>query len=101
MKALCDSGFTVLIETSGALDISAADPRVRRIMDLKCPSSGESRRNRYENVALLKGTDEVKFENNTRKDNKKTKKQKNRFNLPSICPVLFSWVSPLKPEQQH
>src|SRR5690349_9817095 len=42
MKALCDDGFTVLIETSGALDISPVDPRVRRIMDLKCPSSGES-----------------------------------------------------------
>src|SRR5688572_937226 len=42
MRELCDLGFTVLIETSGALDISPVDPRVRRIMDLKCPSSGES-----------------------------------------------------------
>ncbi len=41
MKSLCDDGFTVLIETSGAQDISKIDPRVRRIMDLKCPSSGE------------------------------------------------------------
>src|SRR5580693_7939371 len=41
MKQLCDDGFTVLVETSGALDISKLDPRVRRIMDLKCPSSGE------------------------------------------------------------
>ena len=41
MKQLCDDGFTVLIETSGALDITPIDPRVRRIMDLKCPSSGE------------------------------------------------------------
>ena len=42
MKSLCDDGFTVLIETSGAHDISKIDPRVRRIMDLKCPSSGEA-----------------------------------------------------------
>ena len=47
MKALCDDGFTVLIETSGAHDISKIDPRVRRIMDLKCPSSGEVERNLF------------------------------------------------------
>src|SRR5690242_8768281 len=49
MQALCDRGFTVLLETSGALNISEVDPRVRRIVDLKCPSSGESKSNRYEN----------------------------------------------------
>ena len=46
MKTLCDEGFTVLIETSGAHDISKVDSRVRRIMDLKCPASGEVERNR-------------------------------------------------------
>jgi len=46
MKELCDAGFTVLIETSGAHDISKIDPRVHRIMDLKCPASGEVARNR-------------------------------------------------------
>ena len=61
MKSLCDAGFTVLIETSGAHDISAIDPRVRRIMDLKCPSSGEAARNRWENIPHLKATDEIKF----------------------------------------
>src|SRR5689334_22934749 len=50
MKQLCDDGFTVLLETSGAHDISAVDARVRRIMDLKCPSSGEVERNRRENL---------------------------------------------------
>ena len=49
MRSFCDDGFTVLVETSGALDISGLDPRVRRIMDLKCPSSGEVDRNRWEN----------------------------------------------------
>src|SRR5688500_6194135 len=48
MRELCDLGFEVLVETSGALDISPVDPRVRRIMDLKCPSSGEVNRNRAE-----------------------------------------------------
>ncbi|MDB6057837.1 MAG: 7-carboxy-7-deazaguanine synthase, partial [Verrucomicrobiales bacterium] len=61
MKELCDRGYSVLIETSGALDISQVDPRVRRIMDLKCPSSGEVERNRFENIPLLKSTDEIKF----------------------------------------
>src|ERR1051326_7838897 len=68
MKALCDDGFTVLLETSGALDIAPVDPRVRRIMDLKCPSSGESNRNRWENLAHLKETDEIKFVIGTRED---------------------------------
>ena len=47
---LCDAGYTVLLETSGALDISPVDASVRRIMDLKCPSSGEVERNRWENL---------------------------------------------------
>ena len=51
MQALCDDGFTVLLETSGAHDISPVDPRVRRIMDLKCPGSGEVARNRWENLS--------------------------------------------------
>ena len=101
MRDLCDLGFTVLVETSGALDISAVDPRVRRIMDLKCPSSGESTRNRLENIQHLKGTDEVKFVMGTREDYAWAKEMLAQHNLSRICPVLFSWVSPLKPEQQH
>src|SRR5262245_55839742 len=54
MKQLCDDGLTVLLETSGALDILHVDPRVHRIMDLKCPSSGEVERNRWENLSHLK-----------------------------------------------
>src|SRR6266700_3782123 len=57
MRMLCDAGFTVLLETSGAHDIGVVDPRVHRIMDLKCPSSGEVERNRFENLAHLKKTD--------------------------------------------
>src|ERR1700722_11072049 len=61
MQSLCDDGFTVLIETSGAHDISKIDSRVHRIMDLKCPSSGEVDRNLFSNLAHLKATDEIKF----------------------------------------
>ncbi len=61
MEALCDAGRTVLLETSGERDISAVDPRVHRIMDLKAPGSGESERNRWANVELLTERDEVKF----------------------------------------
>jgi len=61
LRELCDAGKTVLIETSGERDISVCDPRVHRIMDLKAPGSGESHRNRLENIALLTARDEVKF----------------------------------------
>jgi 7-carboxy-7-deazaguanine synthase len=68
MKQLCDLGKTVLIETSGAHDISAIDPRVHRIMDLKTPGSGEAERNRYENIPHLTKNDEVKFVIGSRED---------------------------------
>jgi 7-carboxy-7-deazaguanine synthase len=101
MKLLADKGFTVLVETSGALDISAVDPRVRRIMDLKCPSSGECARNRFENIPHLRAADEVKFVIGTHEDYDWAKEQVAKYQLAEVCPVLFSWVSPLKAEQQH
>jgi 7-carboxy-7-deazaguanine synthase len=61
MSRLCDAGYTVLIETSGAHDIGPIDARVHRIMDLKTPDSGECERNRMENLPLLGVRDEVKF----------------------------------------
>lgn len=100
MKQLCDAGFTVLVETSGALDISKVDPRVRRIMDLKCPASGEVERNRLENIPHLKATDEIKFVIGTVEDYEWTKQQIATHKLDTICPLLMSWVHPLRPEQQ-
>jgi 7-carboxy-7-deazaguanine synthase len=100
MAALCDEGFTVLVETSGAHDIGVLDPRVRRIMDLKCPSSGEEARNRWANVGLLKATDEVKFVVGTWEDYAWMKSVLARESLPSRCPVLVSWVAPLSGAQQ-
>ena len=60
-RRLLEEGCTVLVETSGALDVSVLDPRVHRIMDLKCPGSGEEHRNLWSNLEHLTGGDEVKF----------------------------------------
>jgi 7-carboxy-7-deazaguanine synthase len=100
MKALCDDGFTVLVETSGALDIAPVDPRVRRIMDLKCPSSGESSRNRLENLPHLRATDEIKFVIGTEEDYQWARSQIADHHLDQRCPLLFSWVAPLQAHQQ-
>ncbi len=61
LRELCDAGPTVLVETSGEADVSRVDPRVHKIMDLKAPGSGESRRNRWENLAYIGPRDEIKF----------------------------------------
>ena len=100
MQRLCDAGFTVLLETSGALDIAPVDARVRRIMDLKCPSSGEVERNRWENLSHLKATDEIKFVIGTVQDYEWAKEQIEKHQLATVCPLLCSWVTPLQPHQQ-
>ena len=100
MRALCDDGFTVLLETSGAHDIAKVDPRVRRIMDLKCPSSGEVARNRFENIPHLQATDEIKFVIGTVEDYEWAKEQIAKHRLATICHLLCSWVTPLQPHQQ-
>ena len=61
MTALADRGYTVLIETSGAHDVGPIDPRVHVILDVKCPDSGECERNRWENLAALEASDQLKF----------------------------------------
>jgi 7-carboxy-7-deazaguanine synthase len=61
LRELCDTGRTVLVETSGEADVSRVDPRVHKIMDLKCPGSGEAHRNRWSNLSFLTARDEVKF----------------------------------------
>ena len=101
MERLCDDGFTVLIETSGAHDISQIDPRVRRIVDLKCPSSGEVLRNRWENIAHLKAGDEIKFVIGTKEDYAWATEQIARHQLGSRCLLLMSWVEPIGVAQQH
>ena len=97
LAALCDRGFTVLLETSGAHDISVVDPRVHRIVDLKCPSSGECDKNLAENIAHLRATDEVKCVIGTREDYVWAKAQLRQ--LFGKCEILFSWVNPLEGDQ--
>jgi 7-carboxy-7-deazaguanine synthase len=92
MQRLCDAGYEVMLETSGSLDISGVDPRVRRIMDLKCPGSGMVSRNRMENLKLLNGGDELKFVIKDRLDYEWAKDLVLRENLHKICPVRFSPV---------
>ena len=91
MKQLCDLGKNVLIETSGAHDISWIDPRVHRIMDLKTPGSGEAKRNRYENIPYLTRNDEVKFVIGSRDDYLWSREKVGEFDLSRLCgTVLFS-----------
>ena len=93
MTELCDRGYRVLIETSGAHDISAIDPRVHRIMDLKTPGSGEARRNRLANIAHLTQRDEVKFVIGSREDYLWSKQMVEEHGLAQRCHcVLFSPV---------
>lgn len=68
LALLCDRGWEVSLETSGALDVTAVDPRVVRVMDLKTPGSGEVHRNRYDNIAQLTARDQVKFVLTSRAD---------------------------------
>lgn len=100
MRQLCDLGFTVLVETSGAHDISALDPRIRRIVDLKAPGSGEVQRNRIENLEHLRPTDELKLVLGSREDYAWAKEMLTKHRLAERCPVLFSWVAPLLPHQR-
>ena len=99
MTRLCDEQFVVLLETSGAHDIGSVDPRVHRIMDLKCPSSGEVGRNRWQNLPLLRPTDEAKFVIGTAEDYDWAKAQVTEHGLASRCPILFSWAAPLTAAQ--
>ncbi|MDP3440827.1 MAG: 7-carboxy-7-deazaguanine synthase QueE [Azonexus sp.] len=90
LSALCDAGYDVSLETSGALDIAAVDPRVARIMDLKAPDSAESAKNRWENLALLNPCDEIKIVIASRTDYEWARQVLHQRQLDSLCPVLFS-----------
>lgn len=94
LAELCDRGFEVLLETSGSLPIDRVDPRVRRIVDWKCPGSGMSDRNHPPVIAQLKGGDELKFVLKDRADYEWAKDwlHVNCARLPREVPVLFSPV---------
>ena len=90
LRNLCDQGYIVSLETSGALDISEVDPRVIRVMDIKAPASGESGNNRWENVQYLREQDQVKFVLCNRKDYMWAKSILYEHQLMHRCEVLFS-----------
>ena len=92
MTALANAGKTVLLETGGAEDTSEVDARVRIIMDLKCPDSGECERNRFENLAHLKPTDEIKFVLASRRDFDWTVATIREYKLEERFTVLLSAV---------
>ena len=92
LAALCDAGHDVSLETSGALDIAAVDPRVARIVDLKAPGSGESARNRWQNLPLLSPRDELKFVLKDRADYEWARGVIIEHRLDTRCPLLFSPV---------
>ena len=90
LQALCDAGYDVCLETSGALDISTIDPRGARIMDLKAPASGECERNLWSNLRHLKAGDEIKIIIADRADYDWACQQLTQHRLADLCPVLLS-----------
>ena len=90
LSALCDAGYDVALETSGAIDIAGVDPRVACIMDLKAPDSGESTKNRWENLTHLDTRDEIKIIIASRGDYDWARQAIREHRLDTICPVLLS-----------
>jgi 7-carboxy-7-deazaguanine synthase len=90
LAALADRGYSVSLETSGALDVSHVDERVSRIFDIKTPGSGEADRNRWENLAHLNSRDEIKFVLCGEADYAWASEVLQTRRLDRICPVLFS-----------
>ena len=92
LRALCDAGFSVSLETSGALDVSAVDARVSKIMDLKAPGSGEVDKNRLQNLAHLTARDEIKLVLADEADYRWACSMLSEHDLAARCTVLFSPV---------
>lgn len=92
LTSLCDSGYQVSIETSGAMDISMVDSRVIKVMDLKTPDSGEMARNRYDNIYSLDSKDQVKFVIASKTDYDWSTMQVAQYKLNEKLEVLFSPV---------
>ncbi len=90
LNLLCDAGFLVSLETSGAIDASAVDPRVVRVIDVKTPGSGESERNLGLAVQQLRTSDWLKFVICNRADYEWSRERVRNERLDALCPVLFS-----------
>jgi 7-carboxy-7-deazaguanine synthase len=92
LKKLCDEGYEVLLETSGSINISNVDVRVKRIIDFKCPGSGMEKKNIWENVHYLKKDDEVKFVVGDKTDYEWAKEKIGEYRLTDKYIVLISPV---------
>ena len=92
MTRLCDAGYTVLLETSGAVDIAPVDPRAHVILDIKCPGSGMTDRMHWPNLSQLAAKDEAKFVLTDRADYDWACEILARYDLAKRCTVLFSPV---------
>ncbi|MFQ5642477.1 MAG: 7-carboxy-7-deazaguanine synthase QueE [Thiogranum sp.] len=90
LEYLCDAGYRVALETSGALDVSQVDRRVTRVMDVKTPGSGEADKNRFENLACLVPRDQVKFVICDRADYEWACAIVDEYRLAGRCGLLFS-----------
>ncbi|WP_426269785.1 7-carboxy-7-deazaguanine synthase QueE [Dyella kyungheensis] len=100
LTRLCDAGHDVSLETSGALDVSTVDPRVRKVMDLKAPDSGEAKRNLWSNIEHLLPHDQVKIVIASRADYEWARDTVAEHRLTARCMVLFSPVhGAIKPRE--
>jgi 7-carboxy-7-deazaguanine synthase len=90
LKALCDKGYEVSLETSGAMSLEKVDPRVIKVMDIKTPGSQEEKRNHWPNLAYLLAQDQIKFVICDQKDYEWSKEQLFNYALHERCEVLFS-----------
>lgn len=92
MELLLDRGYTVLLETSGCADIGGIDPRVIKIMDIKCPGSGESEKNLFSNIDALQPSDEIKFVVGGREDYEWARHIMTEYHLAERFTILISTV---------
>ena len=94
LRRLCEAGYETLLETNGSLDIRGVDSRVRRIVDVKCPSSGQNETNLWENLSRLTEHDEVKFVIADRSDYDFARRIVAEHELTQRCEVIFSpaWI---------
>jgi len=90
LTSLCDANYQVSLETSGAMPLAGVDPRVIRVVDIKTPASGEERRNRYDDLDLLRPEEQVKFVICDRADYEWSRARIKALNLAARCNVLFS-----------
>ena len=90
LARLCDEGFQVSLETSGAIDIAHVDERVMKIMDLKTPGSKEEDKNKFKNLSHVTSKDQVKFVITDREDYEWSVAKINDYNINDKCEVLFS-----------